>query len=239
MGRATLPRRAKRQTGASLTELLVGTAVGLSVVASTTTLSVQHLDQARRQALDSRLQQDLRHAADLITRELRRSGHWGLALEGAREAAADGSDAALPAAPPRNPYAAFTTDTEARVISFALSREAVENSTLDRADRSGFRWNRADRSLQMLTPSGAWHTLTDPAVSVFDGDGFALSTRVTQQPAPEACAEGCTGLDCPQVSQRTVTLVLRARSARDAQVQRELRTQVQLRNDVVTGQCPA
>lgn len=218
----------RHQRGVSLTELLVGTALGLLVVAGTTTLAVGQVDQARRQTLAHRLQQDLRHAASLMERELRKAGHWGQALGGT---AVDGATA--------NPYAGVSLDAATATLTFALSREAQDNNIVDRADRSGFRLNRQDRSLQMLTGSGAWQTLTDPAVSRFGDDGLQIDSRLTRTLLEGACPKGCEGQGCPAVTAQEVTLTLRASAAADPALRRELRSHVVLRNDTVTGQCPA
>lgn len=225
------PRR--RQRGVSLTELMVGTALGLVAVASTTSLVVGQVDHTRRQAQAERLQQDLRHAADLMARELRKAGHWGAAVTASAAGSSVGAAAAL------NPYADFTLDAATSTVTFAISREAQDNGVLDRTDRTGFRLNRAEGTLQMLTGSGAWQTLTDPAVSRFGADGLAMHTSVTRHRLPAACPNGCEGEGCPEVAVRDVTLVLRASAVGQPLLQRELRTEVRLRNDVVTGQCPA
>ena len=65
-----------RERGLSLVELLVGAAVG-SVVAA-------HQGAARRVQLEARLMQELRGAAELVSRDLRRAGHWAAAASGVR-----------------------------------------------------------------------------------------------------------------------------------------------------------
>ena len=66
----------QRQTGLSLVELMVGVAVGLFVVAGATLVVSNQLGDNRRLMLETQIQQDLRAAADLIARDLRRSGYW-------------------------------------------------------------------------------------------------------------------------------------------------------------------
>ena len=64
------------QQGASLVELLVGVAVGLFIVAGATLIVSTQLSENKRLLAETQLQQDLRAAADIMTRELRRSGYW-------------------------------------------------------------------------------------------------------------------------------------------------------------------
>lgn len=65
----------RRQRGLSLVELMVGIAVGLFIVAGATMLAASQLAGNRNLLLETQVQQDLRAAADIITRELRRAGH--------------------------------------------------------------------------------------------------------------------------------------------------------------------
>jgi hypothetical protein len=67
--------RRRYQRGLSLVELMVGVAVGLFIVAGATTLAVSQLVGNRQLLVETQVQQDLRAAADIITRELRRTGY--------------------------------------------------------------------------------------------------------------------------------------------------------------------
>ena len=66
------------QAGLSLVEMMVGVAVGLFVVAGAATLVSMQLGENRRLLLETQVQQDLRAASDIITRELRRAGYLEL-----------------------------------------------------------------------------------------------------------------------------------------------------------------
>ena len=67
--------------GLTLVELLVGLALALLVAAGGAALLTSQLREHRALVLESRLMQDLRTAADLIARDLRRAGHWGKYLK--------------------------------------------------------------------------------------------------------------------------------------------------------------
>ena len=69
-----MPRRLER--GLSLVELMVGAALGLIVVAAAGSVVAAHQGAARRVQVEARLMQDLRGAAELVARDLRRAGHW-------------------------------------------------------------------------------------------------------------------------------------------------------------------
>ena len=82
MLRSATVARPRRQRGLSIVELMVGVAIGLFVVAAATMLVSTQLSDNRRLMLETQVQQDLRASADIITRELRRAGHWGKARDG-------------------------------------------------------------------------------------------------------------------------------------------------------------
>ena len=62
------------QRGLSLVELMVGSAIGLIVVASALLALTHHLRESRGQLLETRLMQDLRTATELVAHNLRRAG---------------------------------------------------------------------------------------------------------------------------------------------------------------------
>jgi prepilin peptidase dependent protein B len=64
----------RQQQGLSLVELMVGIAIGLVIVAAALFALTHHLRANRSLLVEARLAQDLRTAADLITRDLRRAG---------------------------------------------------------------------------------------------------------------------------------------------------------------------
>lgn len=63
------------QRGLSLVELMVGVALGLFIVAGATMLAASQLAGNRQLLVETQVQQDLRAAADIITRDLRRAGY--------------------------------------------------------------------------------------------------------------------------------------------------------------------
>ncbi|MBX3618788.1 MAG: hypothetical protein KF891_02175 [Rhizobacter sp.] len=80
-----------RHTDFSLVELMVGMAIGLVIVSVALLAWVHHLRENRLLLLDTRLMQDLRTAADLVSRDLRRAGLLLSTADGVRFSDASGS----------------------------------------------------------------------------------------------------------------------------------------------------
>ena len=110
-------RRAAR--GFSLVELMVGIAVGMFVVAAAAIMTSGQLTENRRLLLETQLQQDLRAAADIVARDLRRTGFWIVARSGV-PAPAGGTIAA-------NPYGAVSMPAASTVL-YTYYRDAGYNS---------------------------------------------------------------------------------------------------------------
>lgn len=213
--------------GLTLVELLVASAVGLFIVATVSSLFVGQLRTHRGLLLESRLMQELRTATDLVTRDLRRAGHWGAAASGVWLRGASGVLA--------NPYAAVTLGAApaSAAVAFRFSRDAVENHQLD--DNEAFGLRLRGGVLEMQLGSGGWQALTD-AGSVVVTD-FRLVPTLQTLDLAAWCPRGCSGSDCPRQQVRSIAVLIGAHAARDAQITRTLRSEVRLRNDAVTGTC--
>jgi prepilin peptidase dependent protein B len=223
--------RRRGQRGLSIVEMLVGVAIGLVIVAAATLMVAGQLGDNRRLLLETQVQQDLRAAADLITRELRRAGYWKDSLRGTSAAAATQPRLA-------NPYADLSPGVDgqtASLVSFNYAnRDRAENNALDDDERRGFRLNGG--TIESQLGAGNWQALTDPAV--LRVTRFAVQTQV--QPVTLECPLACSagGPPCPPVQQvRTVTIDISGEAAFDPRVQRSVRTSVRLRNDAIVGVC--
>jgi prepilin peptidase dependent protein B len=222
--------RARRcSRGLSMVELLVGTAVGLLVVAAGSTLVAQHLRDNRALAIEARLMQDLRTAADVVSRDLRRAGYWAHAASGV---AGDGSDVAI-----ANPYAEVTPGAAASdVVRFRYSRDATENDTVDDNEQFGFRLHNGAIELQLGDMN--WQALTD--ATTFTVTAFSIEPRVEETSLAGFCATACLAgsTTCPPRQQvKSFAVSISARSAFDAGVTRNVLGQARLRNGSVTGSC--
>lgn len=221
--------RRSAQRGLSLIELLVGAAIALFIAAAAATLFVGQLHESRRLLLEARLMQDLRTAADLASRDLRRAGYWGRAADGVWAPGA-GSVAA-------NPYVALAPLGEVSdAVSFRYSRDTAENQAVDGNEQFGLRLRNGTLELQL--GAGNWQALTDAATLTITG--FSVTPTVHDISLESFCATPCPAGStvCPPRQQvRSLALVISARLVADARVTRSVRSQVRLRNDPVSGVC--
>lgn len=222
---ATPARRGQR--GLSIVELMIGVAIGLIVLSGALSLFSTNLNASRRLQAETRLNQDLRAAADMVARDLRRAGYWGNAIQGTL---AQGVGSVTVA----NPYSAVAAASAN--VGYAFSR-GIENDTLDTIETFGFRLQSG--VVEMQTSAGAWQGVTDPtAVNVLD---FTITPTTTALPlghlCPKTCAPNAAG--CPVVQVRRYDIRLEGQSQRFADMRRTLPLTVRVRNERMEGQCPA
>ena len=70
---------------------------------------------------------------------------------------------------------------------------------------------------------------------------FEVTANETTIPLGDACPTVCGvgSLNCPTAKVRSYTVLLQGKSAQDDTIKRSLRTTVRVRNDEVSGVCPA
>lgn len=210
-----------RQVGLSLVELMVGITVGLFVVAAATSLVTSQLTENRRLLLETQLQQDLRASADIITRELRRTGSWAAANETLWY---PGSSTE----PSPNPFSAITVDAGEKV-DFSYQRSAGNEGPY------GFRRSESGVIQTRLAGAG-WQDLTDGNVMEVTGLDITLTASQSERiPCPRLCDDDGDTSCWPQAEARTLEVTISARSRTDATVTRELTSSVRLRNDRVVS----
>ena len=220
---------ARRSQGLSMIELLIGTAIGLVIVAAGTVVVVHHARENRALVIEARLMQDLRSAADIVSRDLRRAGYWAAAASGVRSD--DGSAVVA------NPYAAVTPDAAASdAVRLSFSRDASENDVVDSNEQFGFRLR--NRAIELQLGDGNWQALTDPAtlaVTTFSVEPHVEESRLAAF-CTEPCAAGST--TCPPRQQvRSYRVAIAGRSVLDANVRRSVQSAVRLRNVAMVGSC--
>ena len=215
--------------GFTLVELLVGLTVGLVIAAGATAFFATTLREHRVVLLESRLMQDLRTAADVVGRDLRRAGYWAAATDGAW---LPGTRAIVP-----NPYAAVTPlGAASDAVTFAYSRDATENDALDSNEQFGFRLRSG--AIQMQLGAGNWQALTDAGTLVVTA--FQVSPEVQAVSLEGACPAACpaSSATCPpQLQVRSLGVQIEGHAVTDPTVRREVRTSVRLRSDTVVGSC--
>lgn len=246
------PRWRRPAAGLSIVELMVGITISLFILAGASLVLTTQLDNNRRLLLEAQLQQDLRTAADMIARDVRRAGYWGKAYCNVWPAVLDVADCPGP-----NPYNTMTPDDAPAPagttnLVYDRSTDAEGGADFNRDDgvldavagrpreRVGFRWNEGAGTIEYMVGDGNWQALTDPAVLRVTQFNMALNRRVL--PVPCAAA-GCQALGpvCGgpvSVQSRDLTVTIVARAVHDANVQRSLRENVRLRNSVAVEQCP-
>lgn len=221
-----LTRRRQRQRGLSIVELMVGITIGLIVVAGASLLLSGQIVENRRLISEAQVQQDLRATADIITRELRRSGALGV-------------DAFL-ANRIWNP--ATITDPAANMHSELLSPGSGEPATGEvefnyyptgpgTDGPFGFRLD-ADRGvIQTRLRAGGWQDLTDPAtVNVTAFEVQRLDDTTSRVPCLKPCPD--TTSNCwPTVSVRTMEVRITAESRTVPEIVRSHQSRVRLRNE--------
>lgn len=221
------PGRRRAARGLSLIELLVGTAIGLIVAAAAASIVSAHLRESRRAQLEARLMQDLRGAADLVARDLRRAGYWAASASGVR-----GNDgAALPIA---NPYGPEIPTADGVLLSF--DRNAAAIATVGDDERFGFRLRNG--AIEMQLGAANWQALSDAGTLVVTA--FTVVPRVDEINLADFCERPCpaSSATCPpRQLVRSFALTLTARSATDPALTRTLHSGVRTRNDAVVGSC--
>lgn len=232
--------------GLSIVELLVGVALGLFLLAGASSMLVSNIISSRALSAESRVNQNLRNAADLISRDLRRASYWENSVAGTT------TSFVLSA---QNPYT--TISTGGSTITYSLARDAsagrtatTDLNTLNSADEQfGFSLNNG--AIQMQVGAGNWRTITD--TGTVRVTALAITPSVTDIDIRTACAKACCDVvnascaatnvaaspGCPKITVRRFDLSLTGQSATDSAVVRTIRTSVRVRNDAPSGVCPS
>jgi prepilin peptidase dependent protein B len=218
----------RRQRGLSIVELLIGLALGLFIVATATTLLLGRLQGHRELLLQSRLMQDLRVAADVVTRDLRRAGYWGEASAAVRPSAASGARS--------NPYTLLSpADHASDAVTFRFSRDEHEDHGVDANEHFGFRLQHG--VIEMLL-GGRWQALTDSATLIVTT--FRITPGLQEIALDGFCAEPCAPASTvcpPRQLVRSLAVSISGRAATDPAMVRTVRSHVRLRNDTIVGRC--
>jgi prepilin peptidase dependent protein B len=222
----------RRQRGLSLIELMIGTTIGLFVVAGTVSLYATNAASSHRLLAEARLNQDLRAAMDLVSRDLRRSGYWGNSIKGTT---ITGSGTATTA----NPYrgVSSTDDDVSGEVAYQFSRDATEDDAL--ADNEQFGFQLQGGILKMQTEKEGLADMTD--INQVTVTNFSITTVPTDIALGSLCTVVCAvgTPNCPTMTVRHFTISLTGKSVTDPSVERTLKASVRPRNDQLEGQCPA
>ena len=221
----TAARLRHHQRGLSLVELMVGITIGLIVVAATTVLFSAQLGESRRLIAEAQVQQDLRASADIIARELRRSGNLGFDWELQAYVRATGSSVEPLASLASRNLSSVGTDDE---VTFEYYPSGSSSTP---ADGFGFKLVVDRGVLQTRLVAGGWQDLTDPATMRVTE--FAV-TRLPDIVSKIPCARPCPSSDTscwPSVNQRSFQIRITARHRTFPEIERTHESRVRLRND--------
>ncbi len=213
---------------------MVGIAIGLFILAGATLTVTGQLSENRRLLADTELQQDLRVAADIVSRDIRRAAYTGASYQSVWPTTASAGLLDV--------YAAMSPESTVdpvNQVTYSYSRAAnpgTEDNVVTSDEFSGFRLNPNTRALEMQLGSGNWQTLTDPSSMLVTR--FDVTVNGQNQPVPcaQQCPVGPSG--CPlQLTTRSVSFLLVGQSTIDLNVTRTLQWTIRLRNDVVREAC--
>ena len=232
-----------RLRGVSLVELLVGVAIGLFVLAGALSLFANQSQATTQVMLEAQLNRNLRQAMDFITQDVRRAGAW--------ENAVAGSPSKPDAPVLANPHAFLSSTTSSITYGYGQDTARGQPSGLNLAnvdEQFGVRLNNS--VIESAQVQGQWQALTDArAVEV---TRLSVVPRVETVAANDSCRKRCCDAillpacptvnapdGCPRVQRWAFEIEIEGRSRRDPTMSRVLRGRVQVRNELLSGRCPA
>ena len=235
----------QRQAGLSLVEMLVGIAVGLFIVVGAAKLFADYVVSNKRQMLETRVNQDLRAAADIVARDLRRAGYWNNATAGVW---GTGASSVVP-----NPHAAASGAVSSTATSVSYSYARAAAATLDGLDLSeyaGFQRVVAGTVgvLQMQDGQGSWQAITDSGTLNVTAFNVTPTSPALVNNLSSYC--GCLAkLTCnlasiaatgtpPVLRIPSFAIELTGQSVADPAIVRTVNMNVRVRNASLTGTCP-
>ena len=148
--------RAKVLRGLSIVELMIGIAIGLFIVAGATLMLTTQLGDNRRLLLEAQIQQDMRAAADMISRDIRRAGYWAQSY---RQVWPDAGALTNPynrIAPVGSDSIEYdrSTDEEGRLIG--SDDNGVDAEANRPRERVGFRLNATNKTIDYQVGADNW-----------------------------------------------------------------------------------
>jgi prepilin peptidase dependent protein B len=232
--------------GISLIELMVGITVGMIVVAGASVMMTNQLAEHRRLTLETQVQQDLRAAADLMLRDLRRAGssaapqHGIWAPGGAPAPVGNSYTPTILAGVPGSASLEYSYSRHKdRTRSSAAPIPDPEDDVMTPAtERFGFSID-TNGTLRFLL-GGSWQPLTDNKVLVMTAFDVALDAQTL--PLDDLCSTACPAgsATCPPVQMlRLVNITLTGHAVHDAKVERTIKVTSRIRNDSISGACPS
>ncbi len=209
----------REQRGLSLVEMMVGVAVGLFVVAGAATVASTQMVENRRLLLETQVQQDLRAALDIITRELRRAGYDTYPESKVWSAAAAASQ------PNPNSKAGLILGLGSDVVTYRYDRASAPPLV-------NFGYQLDAYTIKQRIGANV-QDLTDPRALKVTAFNVVLQAVGSEQLAcPKLCTDGSQ--DCwPTLALTDAVVTITGEAVSDASISRTVTSRVRLRNDAV------
>jgi prepilin peptidase dependent protein B len=196
----------KKQSGLTLIEMLIAMLIGLIVLAATIGIFITSLKSNSDTLKMIRLNQEMQAVMTLMTRDVRRSGYWGINTSGTV-----------------NPYAstASTSDGSGNLVDDCIVL-AYDNNSDGAAgnDYIGYKWDidRIEMIISNSLPdcSGDWPDLTDPSVVSVAEPAIDLQSYTTGN-----------------IDVNVLNIALTGTLTDDSSVSRTIKETIRLRNDVI------
>lgn len=232
---------AKQQSGLSIIELMVGLAIGLVLVSGALLMMFYTTNNNYLMIVETRLNQDLRAAASLIARDLRRAGYWAQATNGVYVA---GGNASLPQ---NNSYQVMLADrcdaatlptptpmidSEVANICYYLEQGTPDNTV---SDTEMFGFALQDGVISSFFGGKTPENITDPGI--IHVDSLTIIPHSKSINVSSMCAAAGTLPAPPTVTVRLFEIVITGHLPSDDHVVRGIRTFAKVRNDAITGNC--
>jgi type IV pilus assembly protein PilW len=203
--------------GFSLTELMVGSLVGLLVIAGALQLYMLNLRGTTDNLRLSRLNQELRATLELLRNDLRRAGYWAI-----EPGAANPAD---------NPFQADGVDVRLGQAGVGPSGTAGPNTSNANLEQFGFRLRAGQVQMRngggtFDCTSGSWQAVTeqDTEITAF---GFEIAQDcINLRDLAQPCA-----IDEPALLRRRVHIAIDGRSRSDNGIVQQLDSTVVVAND--------
>lgn len=211
----------------SVVEMLVGIAIGLVVVAGATVLAVGQLTENRRLVLETQVQQDLRAASDIITRELRRAGSASSTLP------TFVWEIDNPISGYSNTLAALGIGVGSDTVTYSYERGLTPGGP------NFYGYRESGGVIYHRIGSGSPQPLTDRDTLKITAFSVSLANAPAMQLAcNKLCSDG-TQSCWPTLKVTDATITIEGESANDSNIKRTLVSRVRVRNDVASFNVPS
>lgn len=235
----------KSAHGFSLVELMIGSTLGLLVIAGALHLYLSNINATAHTLRASRLHQELRASHDLLVRDLRRSGYW--AGEPMIDRPFDNpfqlpyNDLRLGhhSDEPADSCVLFSYDLNAdKQVGVGTAGSAAAQHNHVNLEQFGLRLRNGQLQLRnggagLDCGSGTWQGISDPDTEITQLSFQLIEQCIALDPTASGCAPGA-----PALLRRRIALHLAARSRSDNSITHQLNSEALIGNDKLLRALP-